>query len=123
MKSVSSLLNTDCEIYSLCMPSCMLKSITNTYLFKNAFPVLHPSAQLFQSAVNTLENTLRSNPNCQNCSNRNTSWRHKDNPWLSSIHYSSWKRGFSQRLLPLPPPLYTISDRSNTPRTNNGVSQ
>ena len=62
MKSVSSLLNTDCEIYSLCIPSWMLKSIINTYLFKMLSLVLRPSAQLFQSAVNTLENTLRSNP-------------------------------------------------------------
>lgn len=47
MKSVSSLLNTDCEIYSLCMPSCMLKSITNTYLFKNAFPGFAPFSAAF----------------------------------------------------------------------------
>jgi len=108
------------------MPVCLfgsLKALLTPICSKMLSLVVHPSAQHLQSAVTTLENTLRSNSNCQNCSHRNTSCGHKDNPWLSSIHYSPRQRSFSQRLLPPPPSLCTISDRSNTPRTNNGVSQ
>lgn len=104
------------------MPLGCLKALLTPICSKMLFLVVHPSAQLFQSAVNTLENTLRSNLNCKNCSHCYTPRGHKDNLWLSSIHYSSWKISFSQRLLPPAPTLNIISGRSNTPRTNNGVS-
>lgn len=121
MKNVSYLQNTACEIYSLCLLSRMLKSITNFCWFKNTSPSRVPFCTAFLQVKKTHQKIRKevilskSQPNTMNLNTAVATEITSGFPISSTLHgnEASLRGGFSN-LRFLKPSLHTTSDRSNT---------